>query len=948
MGPQPHLLLAAAILLSAVRLTSAEPPPDISKGWKFKLGDNGSWSAPALDDSDWLPIRAGISWEKQGFADYDGYAWYRLHIDIPASLRKAPSFGRHQSLSVTLGKIDDVDQTWFNGKVIGTTGEFPDSYRPAWQTTRVYRIPAALIRWDADNVLAVRVYDGKGTGGMVEGACRLAVTTLGDLVQLAFDLGRGDGVFSDQQGMPISAKVRNEARVEVVGKVNWTVKDDEGSIVSKETVAAKIPPHGESRIACRFAPTRPGFYRVSCSVECAQKGVIASTTMTLGYRPEEIKSALTRQADFDEFWRKTLAALDAVEPQFKMVRQPAMDSKTHEVYEVQMHSLGGVRVGGWYEKPLAEGTHPAVLRVPGYGGNMRPSGSSHPMALFSFNVRGHGNSQDDVRGTPRDYWIRGLDDKQGYYYQGAYADCVRAVDFLAWRPEVDAGRMAVTGGSQGGGLSLVTAALDHRISLCAPDIPFLCDWVKYFKATDWPELNAWVDAQPHRSWETTLRTLSYFDALNFADRIRCPVLLGLGLQDNVCPPATIFAVYNRLAGPKEYRAYPHARHWVDTSHNDERGNWMREHFQRENHGIEENARKALLVDKHATAQTQELFLLLRRLAETRLLFGHQDSTAYGVGWSSGREKSDVKEVTGSFPAVYGWDVGRLGGARNLDRVDFGRIKQLIKDAHTRGGINTISWHMSNPVTGRGYLDRTARANNVSSVIPGGSHHEHLKRKLDAFAEFVSELKDTGGRPIPIVFRPWHENNQPRFWWAATGDGQDYVALWRFTVEYLRDKNKVHNLLYAYSPLARPFLRSTDRAVYTSPRSGYPGDAYVDVIGIDDYSGNGESILAGARLIVDVADARHKIAALTEVGPGSGLAADRAISFYTGQLLQPIKGDAVARKIAYALVWRNSSSGHFWVPHKGHPDAEDFIAFFKDPFTAFEDDLARIRAGQQRQ
>ena len=360
-------------------------------------------------------------------------------------------------------------------------------------------------------------------------------------------------------------------------------------------------------------------------------------------------------------------------------------------------------------------------------------------------------------------------------------------------------------------------------------------------------------------------------------------------------------------------------------------------------GVDGKAPRALLVDKDATAQTQMLFVLLRGLAETKMLFGHQDSTAYGVGWSSGRERSDVKEVTGSFPAIYGWDVGRLGAARNLDGVDFDRMKQLIEAAHARGGINTISWHMSNPVTGRGYLDRTARTNNVSSVIPGGSHHEHLKRRFDAFAEFVSELKDSDGRPIPIIFRPWHENNQSRFWWAATGDGQDYVALWHFTVEYLRDKKEVHNLLYAYSPLARPFLRSRDRAVYANPESGYPGDAYVDVIGIDDYSGNGESVSAAARLVVEIADARGKIAALTEVGPGSGLPADRAISFYTGQLLEPIKGDAVARKIAYALVWRNSRSGHFWVPYKSHPDAEDFITFFNDPFTAFEDDLARIRA-----
>jgi cephalosporin-C deacetylase len=578
MNPRRLAFLTTAILLGAVGLKSAEPLPDIAKGWKFKVDDDCAWSDPAMDDSDWQTIRPGLAWEKQGFADYDGYAWYRLHVRMPASLRKTPGVQRHQSLTVTLGRIDDVDQTWFNGKLIGSTGKFPDSYQPAYLTTRAYRIPATLIRWGADNVLAVRVYDGKGPGGMVAGDCRLEVTTLGDLVDVAFDLGGGDGVLFDKEGMPILANVRNEARVEVVGKVNWTIKDGKGSIVSQETAGAKISPRGQSRSACRFAPTTPGFYRVSCSLECAEEGVITSTTMTLGYRPEQIESALTRQNDFDEFWRKTLAALAATEPRFKMVRHADMDSKTHEVYEVQMDSLGGVRVGGWYEKPIAKGTYPAMLRVPGYGSNMRPTGSSDPLALFSFNVRGHGNSQEDVKGTPQDYWLRGLDDKQGYYYQGAYADCVRAVDFLASRPEVDTTRIVVTGGSQGGGLSLATAALDRRISLCAPDIPFLCDWVRYFKVTDWPELNAWLAAKPQRSWETTLRTLSYFDALNFADRIECPVLVSLGLQDDVCPAATIFAVYNRLSGPKEYRVYPHAKHSVDTSHDDARRRWILDHF----------------------------------------------------------------------------------------------------------------------------------------------------------------------------------------------------------------------------------------------------------------------------------------------------------------------------------------------------------------------------------
>ena len=239
-----------------------------------------------------------------------------------------------------------------------------------------------------------------------------------------------------------------------------------------------------------------------------------------------------------------------------------------------MRSLGAVRVGGWYQAPKAPGPWPALLRVPGYTSSMRPIAIDEPVAVFSFNIRAHGNSQKDVKGQPEDYWVRGLDDKEGYFYHGAYADCVRAVDFLASREGVDQDRIAITGGSQGGGLSLVAAALDQRISCCAPDIPFLCDWRRYFKATDWPEVNQWVDAEPERTWDRMLGTMSYFDALNFADWINCPVLLSVGLQDAVCPAGTIFSVYNRIEADKQYWIYPDTNHWVEATHEQRRWEWL--------------------------------------------------------------------------------------------------------------------------------------------------------------------------------------------------------------------------------------------------------------------------------------------------------------------------------------------------------------------------------------
>jgi cephalosporin-C deacetylase-like acetyl esterase len=162
----------------------------------------------------------------------------------------------------------------------------------------------------------------------------------------------------------------------------------------------------------------------------------------------------------------------------------------------------------------------------------------------------------------------GLENKQGYFYQGAYMDCVRAVDYLCSRDDVDQQRIAAWGGSQGGGLSLATAALDQRVDFCAADIPFLCDWVRYFQLTKWPEVDAWVEADDMRSWSRTLQTLSYFDTLNLADQIRCPTVLRIGLNDEICPPETIFSVYNRITARKSHLVSPDKGHGLGAESRD--------------------------------------------------------------------------------------------------------------------------------------------------------------------------------------------------------------------------------------------------------------------------------------------------------------------------------------------------------------------------------------------
>lgn len=345
-----------------------------------------------------------------------------------------------------------------------------------------------------------------------------------------------------------------------------------------------------------------------------------------------------------------------------------------------------------------------------------------------------------------------------------------------------------------------------------------------------------------------------------------------------------------------------------------------------------------VVDPGATKETKYLFSNLAVLSGNHLLFGHQDTTAYGVGWWDEDRRSDINDVCGSFPAVYGWDVGQLelGSHNNLDGVNFERMRFWIRAAYTRGGISTISWHSTNPVSGGGASD-VSKA--VSHILPGGAHHDEYRARLDRLARFFKSLRAVTGNSIPIIFRPFHENTGSWFWWGKDHcTPTEFISLWQFTVEYLRDKKGVHNLLYAYSPDSSP---SDSRTEYMRR---YPGDHYVDVLGFDDYAvfrgGDTANGLKWLRMVVELAHEKNKVSAITELG------LDLGNEHCWTDFLNAVKSDLIARDVAWMLVWRNASTSHFFAPYPGHVSAPDFVQFQNDPYTMFESDLPDMYALRQ--
>lgn len=314
------------------------------------------------------------------------------------------------------------------------------------------------------------------------------------------------------------------------------------------------------------------------------------------------------------------------------------------------------------------------------------------------------------------------------------------------------------------------------------------------------------------------------------------------------------------------------------------------------------------------------------------LFGHQDDLMYGHTWNVTKEddhsleRSDVLATGGAYPYILGLDLGwlEIDSDFNLDGNDFDLMREAAVKHYERGGIVTLSWHLRNPLTGGDTWD-VSSDKVVESILPGGEKHEYFMGWLERVANYIDSLKDSRGQRIPLIFRPWHEHTGGWFWWG-TGicTAQQYNDLWKMTYNYLVVERKLDQLVWAISPnaLYENFEQWEER---------YPGDEYVDIVGLDIYCPTNlpqEEVLP---LFVEktryclgsldeFAKKHGKILALTETGY-EGLTYDK---WWTEVLAPAIEGIP----ISYLLVWRNTDEmprgmTHFYAPWPGGPSEQDF-------------------------
>jgi len=351
--------------------------------------------------------------------------------------------------------------------------------------------------------------------------------------------------------------------------------------------------------------------------------------------------------------------------------------------------------------------------------------------------------------------------------------------------------------------------------------------------------------------------------------------------------------------------------------------------------------RTYMVDTKATDETVALFYNLKQLAKTKYLIGQQD--AFNGFYKNAGGDSDIKKATGSDPGLLGSDFmfitdDKNDGTPNNQWYHDQEVKITgdAKAAYNKGMVNTFCWHFREPYAGVSFyaddLSADVKAKAFASILPDGENHAYFKKKLDKIADVLNNLKGDDGKLIPVIFRPFHEFDGSWFWWGASYATPDqYKQVWQFLVTYLRDTKNVHNLIYAYSP-------DNSYATESAYLNRYPGDTYVDVLGMDNYgdfsSGSASGVsTANSKLsmISKMAKTKVKIAAMTETGYQVTSANMPLSGFFATNMYNAMTQSEV--QLAYVMFWANTETGYYV-----DPSGADFKTFAEKPESVLQKNI----------
>ncbi len=338
----------------------------------------------------------------------------------------------------------------------------------------------------------------------------------------------------------------------------------------------------------------PGFIR--CTITVEYKGKKYYKWGTAGFAPEEIKPTVKMPKGFNEFWANAKNELSEIPIDAMVTLKPELCTATINVYHVSLQNIkmplswrGKSRFYGMLSVPKKQGKYPVILEVPGAGVRSygRDDRAAKGVIVFKVGIHGIPVDMDEnvykslATSSLAGYERYNLHNKNDYYFKRVYMGCVRAVDYIYTLPEFDGENLAVTGGSQGGALSIITAGLDSRIKYLAAFYPALSDLTGYLnsRAGGWPHMYQNYNKKENPNW---VETTAYYDVVNFAKIVKIPGWYSWGFNDHICPPTSMYSAYNSIIAPKELHPYFETEHWAYPEQWDEATNWLLEKLKMKN------------------------------------------------------------------------------------------------------------------------------------------------------------------------------------------------------------------------------------------------------------------------------------------------------------------------------------------------------------------------------
>jgi cephalosporin-C deacetylase-like acetyl esterase len=531
----------------------------LSPLWKISFTDTSETNQDQINTSHWKDVNLLLSWERQDYFWLDGNGCIVNEFSIPNELSDTKFI-----LSVSLQC--DVKNIYVNGKFIG--GNLPNQFWSNRGARTEFILPDDCLLKGKQNRITIFISNISYTGGISANFCSIIPKGTDSNSEVKIVIPIKDNLFSadDANAFNIQYRVAHEGKIKLS-----IVNDFHKSFVQKEYEVDK----GEGNIRFDFSSVinKPGFYEC---VVIMNDGGYTSDVKWFALSPEKIECANNTAPRFKEYWNETLAELKKVKPEFNLIRVDSLCTDNRDGFIAEMKSFGGLTIRGYYFVPKTTGKHAAVLHLPGYGNGYQDRSifleNREDVIELALCVRGHGISADVFNpgfGVPG-IWGYKLCSETEIAYRAIYMDCVRAVEFLLSRPEVDTFRIGVMGGSQGGGLTLATAGLcNDKIKACSFFDPGPCDPRDHLKTRTMckREFQNFLKFYYNEcTLEEALNVWDLIDTKGFAEWIKCPTFFVTSLFDDDIPPHLGFSAYNKVSAPKSFKIYPELGHLNDKAH----------------------------------------------------------------------------------------------------------------------------------------------------------------------------------------------------------------------------------------------------------------------------------------------------------------------------------------------------------------------------------------------